>query len=51
MKLWKIDTLTGLNEGMAKAQDYLCNLAQRYNRIAERMKVPNEVNLAWLPKK
>ena len=48
VKLWKIDTLTGLNSGMAKAQDYLCNLADRYKRIADRMKVPNEVSLAWL---
>lgn len=51
VKLWKIDSLTGLNAGMAKAQDYLCNLADRYKRIADRMKVPNEVNLAWLPNK
>ena len=51
VKLWKIDSLTGLNAGMAKAQDYLCNLADRYKRIADRMKVPNEVSLAWLPAK
>lgn len=50
VKLWKIDSLTGLNSGMAKAQEYLCNLGDRYKRIADRMKVPNEVNLLWLPK-
>jgi acyl-[acyl-carrier-protein] desaturase len=46
--LWKIDALTGLKEGAAKAQDYLCTLANRYKKIAERMKVPEEINLSWL---
>jgi acyl-[acyl-carrier-protein] desaturase len=49
--LWKIDTLTGLQDGMSKAQDYLCNLAGRYKKIAERMKVPDEINLEWLSNK
>ncbi len=46
--LWKIESLTGLKDGAAKAQDYLATLATRYKRIAERMKVPDEINLAWL---
>lgn len=46
--LWKIETLTGLSEGSAKSQDYLCTLANRYKKIAERMKVPEEINLSWL---
>jgi acyl-[acyl-carrier-protein] desaturase len=36
---------------MAKAQDYLCNLAARYKKIAERMKVPDEIHLEWLSNK
>jgi acyl-[acyl-carrier-protein] desaturase len=39
-ELWKIETLTGLKPNSAKAQDYLCKLAGRYRRIAERMKSP-----------
>jgi acyl-[acyl-carrier-protein] desaturase len=51
VSLWKIETLTGLADGAAKAQDYLCTLAARYKKIAERMKVPEEVSLLWLSKK
>ncbi len=51
VKLWKVETLTGLQDGMAKAQDYLCNLAARYKKIAERMKIPEQVELMWLNKK
>ncbi len=46
--LWKIQSLTGLKEGVAKAQDYLSTLANRYKKIAERMKVPEDVTLHWL---
>jgi acyl-[acyl-carrier-protein] desaturase len=47
-ELWKIETLTGLNDYAARAQDYLSTLADRYRRIAERMKEPETVKLAWL---
>ncbi len=46
--LWKIESLTGLKDGTQKAQDYLCTLANRYKKIAERMKVPDEIHLSWL---
>jgi acyl-[acyl-carrier-protein] desaturase len=45
---WKLETITGLKDYSAKAQDYLCNLAERYRKVAERMKPPTETNLAWL---
>lgn len=45
---WKIEAVTGLNDAAAKAQDYLSNLADRYMRLADRMKAPDEVQLAWL---
>jgi acyl-[acyl-carrier-protein] desaturase len=48
VSLWKIESLTGLKDGAAKAQDYLCNLSTRYKKIAERMKVPTDINLTWL---
>ncbi len=51
VKLWNIESLTGLQDGVAKAQDYLCNLSARYKKIAERMKLPEELELMWLNKK
>lgn len=51
VKLWKVESLTGLQDGVAKAQDYLCNLSARYKKIAERMKLPEDVELMWLNKK
>jgi acyl-[acyl-carrier-protein] desaturase len=47
-ELWKVETITGLSGYAAKAQDYLSTLADRYRRIAERMKEPETVKLAWL---
>jgi acyl-[acyl-carrier-protein] desaturase len=51
VSLWKIESLTGLKDGMTKAQDYLCTLAARYQKIAERMKIPEDINLNWLSNK
>jgi acyl-[acyl-carrier-protein] desaturase len=48
VKLWKIETTTGLNDVASKAQDYLSGLASRYMRLADRMKTPDEISLAWL---
>jgi len=48
VSLWKIEALTGLDSAAAKAQDYLVKLADRYMRVADRMKAPDEVKLAWL---
>lgn len=45
---WKVEALTGLKDTSARAQDYLCQLADRYKRIAERIKAPDEISLAWL---
>jgi len=48
VKTWKIEELSDLKDGAAKSQDYLCKLADRYKRIAERIKVPDEIRLSWL---
>ena len=48
--LWKIESLTGLNDYAAQAQEYLSSLAGRYHKIAERMKEPQTVKLACLVK-
>jgi len=45
---WKIAGLTGLKDYAAKAQEYLCTLADRYQRIAERARVPAAVVPAWI---
>jgi acyl-[acyl-carrier-protein] desaturase len=46
--LWKVEALTGLHDYAARAQEYLSTLADRYQKIAERMKEPEVVRLAWL---
>ena len=45
---WKIANITGLKDYAAKAQEYLCTLADRYRRIAERLKVQPVVVPAWI---
>ena len=45
---WKIAGLTGLKDYAVKAQEYLCTLADRYRRIAERSTVHATVNPAWI---
>jgi acyl-[acyl-carrier-protein] desaturase len=47
-ELWNVEALTGLNSYSARAQEYLSTLADRYRKIAERMKEPETVKLAWL---
>ena len=36
-RYWNIDKLSGLSSEAAKAQDYLCGLAERYRKIIDRM--------------
>ena len=45
---WQIAGLTGLQDYAAKAQEYLCTLADRYRRIAERLTVQPVVTPAWI---
>ncbi|MEJ8819020.1 acyl-ACP desaturase [Lacibacter sp. H407] len=42
---WKIEGMTGLKDYAAKAQEYLCTLADRYRRIAERLQ-PQQMVMA-----
>jgi acyl-[acyl-carrier-protein] desaturase len=48
IELWKVETLTGLSSYAARAQEFLSTLAERYLKIALRMKEPQEVKLPWL---
>jgi acyl-[acyl-carrier-protein] desaturase len=45
---WKIPTLGGLSGLAAEAQDYLCNLAERYRTLAERVITGNPVRFSWI---
>jgi acyl-[acyl-carrier-protein] desaturase len=45
---WKIGSISGLKDYAAKAQEYLCTLADRYRKIAERTTVPAIVTPAWI---
>jgi acyl-[acyl-carrier-protein] desaturase len=48
VKLWDVESTTGLDDMASKAQEYLSGLADRYMRLADRMKTPDEISLAWL---
>ncbi len=46
---WKVAGLTGLKDYAVRAQEYLCTLADRYRRIAERLTVNEHiVTPAWI---
>lgn len=45
---WKIESLTGLSDSTAKAQEYLCTLAARYERLADRMKIGGTSSFRWI---
>jgi len=45
---WKIPTLQGLSDATAKAQDYLCTLAERYRKLADRLKISGTEKFSWI---
>jgi acyl-[acyl-carrier-protein] desaturase len=45
---WKIPTLAGLSDLAAKAQEYLCTLAARYEAIADRVIVRTPARFSWI---
>lgn len=46
---WGIDSLRSLSEEADKARDFLMNLPQRLERIAERMKIPeDQYRFSWV---
>ena len=48
MDEWKIAGLTGISDVSAKAQDYLCTLADRYRKLAERVKFSGSEKFSWI---
>jgi acyl-[acyl-carrier-protein] desaturase len=45
---WKIAGLSGLSDASAKAQEYLCGLAERYQKLAERVKISGSEKFSWI---
>lgn len=45
---WKIAGLKGLTAEAADAQEYLCSLSGRYQRLAERVKFSGAVKFSWI---
>lgn len=45
---WKVAGLGDLSNVSAKAQDYLCGLAERYSKLAERVKFSGSEKFSWI---
>lgn len=45
---WEVETIKGLSDAAAKAQDYLCTLSARYEKVAERMKITGTSKFSWI---
>ena len=45
---WKVAGLGGLTDAAAKGQEYLCGLAERYQRLAERVKFSGSEKFSWI---
>lgn len=49
VKGWEIENLRGLSDIAAKAQDYLCNLSERYLKVASRLSFAGPAaKFSWL---
>jgi len=48
VKKWKVATIQGLSGAAAEAQDYLCGLANRYRRIADRLSFSGTEKFSWI---
>jgi acyl-[acyl-carrier-protein] desaturase len=45
---WQIEGLGSLSDAAAKAQDYLCGLAARYHKLAERVSFSGSEKFSWI---
>ena len=45
---WKLETIEGLSDVAAKAQDYLCNLSERYAKLASRVRYSGKEKFSWI---
>lgn len=45
---WNIERIPGLSDLAARSQDYLCGLADRYRKLADRVLVPGPDQFSWI---
>lgn len=45
---WNVANLAGLSDAAAQAQDYLCGLAARYQKLAERAVSDQKYSFSWI---
>ena len=45
---WKIAGLKGLSDAAADAQEFLCGLSARYQKLAERIKFTGSERFSWI---
>ena len=45
---WKVAGLKGLSDAAAEAQDYLCHLANRYQKLAGRVRFSGSEHFSWI---
>ncbi len=45
---WKLETIEGLGDAAAQAQDYLCNLSERYAKLAARVSFSGKEKFSWI---
>lgn len=45
---WRLETISGLSDVSARAQDYLCTLSQRYHKLAERLSHSGTEKFSWV---
>jgi acyl-[acyl-carrier-protein] desaturase len=45
---WAVGNIKGLYDAAAKAQDYLCTLAERYKKLAERVSFVQNESFPWI---
>jgi acyl-[acyl-carrier-protein] desaturase len=48
VKEWDVTNILGLSDAAAKAQDYVCSLADRYARLAERITFTGSATFSWI---
>lgn len=48
VEVWKLETIDGLSDVAAKAQDYLCNLSERYAKLADRVSFSGKEKFSWI---
>jgi acyl-[acyl-carrier-protein] desaturase len=45
---WKVAGLNGLSDASARAQDYVCGLAERYKKLSERVTIAGSEKFSWI---